>query len=301
MNALKVIIYFSIFKYPLTKEEIYSFSSANHLSDTIQELNTLIEQKIIFQFGNYYSDVNNKDLVQRRLKGNVMAKEIMPKALRRAKLIMSFPYVESVSISGALAKGYYDDEGDIDFFIITKPKKLWLARTFLILFKKVFLLNSKKYFCVNYFISSNNLKIEEQNKFTATELITLMPVYGKSIIDSFITENQWALDFYPNRTLNTSVLADTFRKPILSTAIEYIFDNKLGEKLDFYFRRITLKKWKSKFNNLNKKDFEVAMKSTNDVSKHHPRDFQSRVIVSLNQRYDDKNKAFNLNLTMEHA
>ncbi|WP_407557603.1 nucleotidyltransferase domain-containing protein [Winogradskyella sp. 4-2091] len=301
MNALKVIIYFSIFKYPLTKEEIYSFSSANHLSDTIQELNALIEQKIIFQFGNYFSDVNNKDLVQRRLNGNVMAKEIMPKALRRAKLIMSFPYVESVSISGALAKGYYDDEGDIDFFIITKPKKLWLARTFLILFKKVFLLNSKKYFCVNYFISSNNLKIEEQNKFTATELITLMPVYGKSIIDSFITENQWALDFYPNRTLNTSVLADTFRKPILSTAIEYIFDNKLGEKLDFYFRRITLKKWKSKFNNLNKKDFEVAMKSTNDVSKHHPRDFQSRVIVSLNQRYDDKNKAFNLNLTMEHA
>lgn len=43
------------------------------------------------------------------------------------------------------------------------------------------------------------------------------------------------------------------------------------------------------------------MKSTNDVSKHHPQNFQTRVIVSLNERYDDKNKAFNLNLTMEHA
>ncbi len=49
-----------------------------------------------------------------------MAEEIMPKALKRAQLIMSFPYVESVSISGALAKNYYDDDGDIDFFIITK-------------------------------------------------------------------------------------------------------------------------------------------------------------------------------------
>jgi len=62
-----------------------------------------------------------------------------------------------------------------------------------------------------------------------------------------------------------------------------------------------LLKWRSKFKHLNKKDFEIAMKSTNDVSKHHPQDFQSRVIVALNERYDVKNKAYNLNLTMENA
>ncbi len=301
MNALKVIIYFSIFKYPLTKEEIFSFSSVKRIEDTEEQLQQLVKNKIIFKFDKFYLDINDASLVQRRLRGNIMANDIMPKALKRAKLIMSFPYIESVSISGALAKEYYDDEGDIDFFIITKPKYLWLSRTLLILFKKIFLLNSKKYFCVNYFISADRLKIAEQNKFTATELITLIPIYGKTVFHKFVEENRWALDFYPNRTVNTKLLSEGFKKPIWSKILEILFTNKLGYNFNNYLKKITLKKWKSKFKHLKKRDFKVAMKSTNDVSKHHPQDFQTKVIFSLNERYDDKNKAFNLNLTMENA
>ena len=70
-----------------------------------------------------------------------MAKEIMPKALKTSNFIAKFPYIECVSLSGALSKGYYDDDdGDFDFFIITKPNRLWIARTLLILYKKIFLL-----------------------------------------------------------------------------------------------------------------------------------------------------------------
>lgn len=301
MNALKVIIYFSIFKYPLTLEEVFSFSSAKNIEDIKNQLQDLTNNNIVFKFGNYYSDVNDASLVQRRLNGNIMAEHIMPKALKRGKLIMSFPFIESVSISGALSKGYYDDDGDIDFFIITKPKYLWLARTFLILFKKLFLFNSKKYFCVNYFISSDHLKIAEQNKFTATELITLIPIYGKTVFNLFVAQNKWALDFYPNRTINSQLLSESFKKPVWSQFIEFLFTNKLGNKLNLYLKKLTLKRWKSKFKHLRKKDFEIALKSTNDVSKHHPQDFQTKVIGSLNERYTDKNKAFNLNLTMENA
>ena len=68
-----------------------------------------------------------------------MAKNIYQKALTVSRLISKFPYVEGVGISGSLSKGYYDDDGDIDFFIITSPKRLWIARTFLILYKKLFL------------------------------------------------------------------------------------------------------------------------------------------------------------------
>jgi len=301
MNALKVIIYFSIFKYPLTLEEIFSFSSAKTIEDTKNQLQKLVENNIVFKFGKYYSDINNEALVERRLSGNKMANDIMPKALKRAKLIMSFPFIESVSISGALAKGYHDDDGDIDFFIITKPKHLWLARTLLVAFKKLFLLNSKKYFCVNYFISSDHLKIAEQNKFTATELLTLIPIYGKSVFNAFVKENTWALDFYPNKAINTKLLSDGFKKPLWSRTIEVLLNNKLGFNLNNSLKKITLRRWKSKFKHLKKKDFEIAMKSTNDVSKHHPQNFQTKVICSLNERYDDKNKAFNLNLTMENA
>ena len=73
----------------------------------------------------------------------------MPKAIKRAKFISKFPYIENVSISGALSKNYYNNDGDIDFFLITQPNRLWIARTLLIIYKKMFLLNSRKYFCVN--------------------------------------------------------------------------------------------------------------------------------------------------------
>jgi len=301
MNALKVIIYFSIFRYPLKKEEIYSFSSAKIIQDIECELNELESKKIIFRYGEFYSDIDDESLVDRRLKGNKMAKNIMPKALKRAKLIMSFPFIESVSISGALSKNYYDNDGDIDFFIITKPKYLWLARTLLIAYKKLFLFNSRKYFCVNYFISSDRLEIAEKNTFTATELKTLIPVYGKRTFYKFLKCNVWANDIYPNKNVNDIYLLDTLRKPIWSKIVEFMFSNGLGRKIDLYFKKITLNKWKSKFKHLKKSDFEIAMKSTNDVSKHHPKDFQSKVICRLNERCDSTNKAYNLNLVLENA
>ena len=301
MNALKVIIYFSIFKYPLKKEEVFSFSSAKIIQDIECELRELVAKNIIFKHGDYYSDINDKSLISRRLKGNKMAKEIMPKALKRAKLIMSFPFIESVSISGALSKNYYDSDGDIDFFIITKPKYLWLARTLLIVYKKLFLLNSKKYFCVNYFISSDHLNIAEKNTFTATELMTLIPIYGKYTFDRFLENNLWAKSIYPNKKINKSYLSEVSSKPLWSKTVEFLLNNMIGKRIDLYFKKITLKKWKSKFRDLNKSDFEIAMKSTNDVSKHHPQDFQNKVIGALNERYDSTNKAYNLNLTLENA
>jgi hypothetical protein len=301
MNALKIIIYFSIFKYPLTKAEIFSFSSAKNINDIEQQLTGLTERKIVFKIGIYYSDVDDISQVNRRLNGNAMAEAIMPKALKRAQLIMSFPYIESVSISGALAKGYYDNDGDIDFFIITKPKRLWLARTLLIIYKKIFLLNSKKHFCVNYFISSDHFNIAEKNTFTATELLTLIPVFGKSTFTKFIASNPWARTIYPNKIINTSLLIEAKAKPFWSKTVESLFNRTIGEKLDGFLKTTTLKKWKSKFKHLKKNDFEIAMKSTNDVSKHHPRNFQSKVINRLNEQYDAKNKTFDLNLTREHA
>lgn len=301
MNILKVIIYFSIFKYPLNKSEIFSFSAAKNMVDVEFELNNLVENGIIFKHGDYYSDVDDETLVARRLKGNNMAKAIMSKALERAKLIMSFPFVEAVAISGSLSKGYYDNDGDIDFFIITKPKRLWLARTLLVTYKKLVLLNSRKHFCVNYFISSNRLTIAEQNTFTATELLTLIPVYGKSTFNKFLSKNMWAKDLYPNKKVNKSFLSEGIKKPLWSKSLTILLNNSMGKRIDNLLKKMTLKKWQTKFKHLNKSDFEVAMKSTNDVSKHHPQNFQDKVIMALNERYNKTNEAFNLNLALENA
>ena len=294
MSALKTILYFSLFKYLLTRTEIFQFSENTDQKEVDSEIDLLLKKGIIFNFDGFYIDVNNPDRVERRLKGNEMARNIMPKAIKVSRKIAKFPYVKGVCLSGALSKGYYDDDGDFDFFIITKPKRLWIARTILVLYKKIFLFNSKKYFCVNYFISSDQLEIAEQNLFTATEIATLIPLYGKDTFVDFLAANPWAKPYFPNKpTPKTSTIRET-EKTWFSKLIQKVFDGSVGLKLDRYLQKLTIKKWQRKFTHLAQEDFNVAMKSTRHVSKHHPQNYQNKVTTRLKERYNQVIEEYDL-------
>jgi hypothetical protein len=53
MTLLKPILYFSLFKYPLTEEEIYSFSEANSIDQIKTELTHLTHLLIIIKIGGF--------------------------------------------------------------------------------------------------------------------------------------------------------------------------------------------------------------------------------------------------------
>lgn len=300
MESLKTILYFSIFRYPLTLEEIHSYTNHTIIEETITELEKLVSEEIIKKVDDFY--VYNKDLdsVPKRLKGNLEAKKALKIAYKKGNLIAKFPYVKAVGISGSLSKSYYDKNSDIDFFIITEPNKLWICRTFLILYKKIFLLNSKKYFCVNYFISTSQLEIEEQNRFTATELKTLIPMHGKEVFEEFYKANHWVTAYFSKFISDLSQVTN-IQKPFHTKSIEFIFNYSIGQFFDKLFKLITIKKWKSKFQNLNQDDFKIALKSTKNISKHHPSNFQKKVILALNAKIEEVKNNFNIDLSKEHV
>ncbi len=300
MDALKAILYYSIFKYPITRLEIFEYSNYSDLKDLDLHLSNLLEQGIVYEINGFYSDKNDINLINRRISGNKMAQQMMPKACKVSRLISNFPFVQCVCLSGGLSKGYYDEDSDMDFFIITKKNRLWIARTLLVLYKKIFLFNSKKHFCVNYFISSNNLKIEEQNIFTATEITSLIPIYGEQAYESFIKENQWAFNYYPNKK-NNLFSVNHIKKTILSKYVELLLNPSIILYLERFLKKITFKIWQIKFKHLKKTEFDLAMKSTEDVSKHHPQNFQKKVINTLNEKFSLMEGKFNLQLKKEYA
>lgn len=300
MDALKTILYFSIFRYPLTLEEIDGYTNYETLEMTSKELLNLIEAKIIRKIDGFYVFDNDLESVAKRLKGNFEASKALNKAYERAEFIAKFPYVMAVGVSGSLSKGYYDKESDIDFFVITKHNKVWICRTLLILYKVTFLLNSRKYFCVNYFISENHLEIEEKNRFTATELKTLIPMQGKLIFEAFYKKNGWISNYFSKFNAEIVNILDT-QKPLLTKGLEFFFDTAIGKHFDLTFKKITIQKWKSKSNYLTEKDFKIAMKSTNNISKHHPSNFQKKVILALNSKIDEVQINFNIQLQKENV
>ena len=142
MEALKTVLYFSIFQYPLTIDEIFSFSNHKQLKDVKNEIRDLTAKNIIYEIESYYMFEKKPELIERRIKGNKAAENVFDKADKVSKFISKFPFVAGVGISGSLSKGYYDPvNGDIDFFVITKENRLWLARTILVLYKKLLLFN----------------------------------------------------------------------------------------------------------------------------------------------------------------
>lgn len=302
MTPLKPILYFSLFRYPLTEDEIFAFSDSNNRDRLQQDLKHLVQDQIIYKIDNFYLTENNDTWVKRRLKGNANARQIYAKANRVSKFISKFPYVKGVAISGSLSKGYYDEDGDIDFFIITAKNRLWIARTMLVLYKKIFLFNSRKYFCVNYFVSESSLELEEKNRFTATELVTMMPMYCNGSFKQFYEINDWAYNILPNKEIADGITSlQPIHKPFFTRWIEKALHNGLGDRLDSFFLKVTFNKWKTKFNWLDEKSFKVAMKSNRNVSKHHPQNFQKKVIDRLNEKYMEYEEKYNILLPLEHA
>ncbi|MEP7129274.1 MAG: hypothetical protein ABI729_10415 [Chitinophagales bacterium] len=278
-SALKVLLYYDLFRYPLTVAEILyhcreTGCSEKRLTECLQ---VLCEQQCVFLDDGFYLLKDDQQLILRRKRGNQMAARMLKKAAGRAALIARFPYVRSVCVSGSLSKNYFDESTDIDFFIITAPNRLWVCRSLLILYKKIFLLNSKKYFCVNYFIDSENLEIPDKNIFTATEIITLIPFYNFSLYEEFIAVNRWVKDFYPNASPRNQMMTDK-KDGFLKTSFEKLLNTAVGEWLDRYFYKATVKHWRKKFPDFNENEFEVNMRSRKDVSKHHPQGFQFRVL-----------------------
>lgn len=175
-------------------------------------------------------------------------------------------------------------DGDIDYFIVTKAGRLWISRTLLVLFKKIFLLNSHKYFCVNYFVDEEHLEIEEKNLFTAMETVTLLPLHNPVIYREFHLVNNWAQQYFPNTPMRPLEKTIPVKKSFLQNSMESLLNGEMGDRIDLYCMRTTLGHWKKKFRDFDSDKFDNALKSRSYVSKHHPQDFQNKVLTAYEER-----------------
>ncbi len=299
--VIRVLLYFDIFNHPLSINEIndliqIELKDENELPEVLLEL--VDEQKIYFHEG-YYSVFPSVFNMHRRIAGEKFAKKMVDRMKKFSSLIASFPFVKAVTISGSLSKNFMDENSDIDYFIITSRNRLWLTRTFLVLYKKLFLLNSKKNFCVNYFVSEDQLSIPDRNIFTATEVSYLIPVYNYSEYLNFMNENIWSKTFYPNFPLRNEYYLVDEKFPRIKSFLEKIFSGSLGEAIDNYFFKFTLKHWKKKFKDFDASTFDLRMRTKKNVSKHHPNGFQEKILRELDIKFANFEKQHDIVLRHE--
>jgi hypothetical protein len=284
-SILKTIAYFDLFSYPLTAEDIRYFLDVDAREEEVEyELNRLACQGRLYRLGNnaFYSLRNDPRLAEKRLRGEVRADELLRIAARGARLLYQFPFVRGICISGSLSKRCADEGADIDYFIITKANRLWIARTVMHLFKKLTYLRGHQHrYCMNYYIDEEALEIKEKNIFTAVELLTLMPACGNGGLTRFFQANNWTSQYLPHYRDRQREADGPYRSSLLKRGLECILDNRLGDVLENYFRRLTDSRWKTKTSrgDRNGKGDPMTLQCGPHYSRPDPGIFQQRILL----------------------
>ena len=280
-NILSTLAYFDLFNYPLTIEEIFLYLPVKcEFDDFEYALRCLVIDRLIYHFNKFYTLKNDYFLVERRLKGNAKAAEMIGIAKKVSDLLIRFPYVKGIAISGSLSKNFADENSDIDLFIITAKNKLWIARTMMHCFKKLtFLVNRQHYFCMNYYIDEQELLIREKNVYTAIEIATLIPLHGDTVFEQFYVTNAWTRDYLPNKCMRLST-AKSLKKSFIKRFTELLFNNRIGDAIDNLLMRITANRWlkKLQMEKRNTRGIIMCLDTGKHYAKPDPRNFQDKLI-----------------------
>jgi hypothetical protein len=286
-NILKTLAYFDVFNYPLTNEEVRRFLPQRCNQFVVDGiLYQLQTENRIYNLNDFYSLQNKPELSEIRIAGNKRATKLLKISRRASKVLSWFPFVESVAVSGSLSKNFADDNADIDFFIITSANRLWIARTFMHIFKKfTYLIRKQNWFCMNYYIDQMKMEIVEKNHFTAMEIVTLMPMQGINCFTKFIEANSWTCNYFRRQTFfeekNKEIKRVFFRK-----CVEKIFDAHLGDLLENYLMNLTAKRWKKKTQKGKVNDHGTIMAMIIDphFSKPDPEIFQAKIVEQFEEK-----------------
>lgn len=281
------LAYFDLFSYPLTMDEVHLFMPVKYSQEDFgYALRDMVIKRRVFKFDKYYTLRNDHFLADRREKGNAKAKEMMLTAKKVCDLMIRFPYVRGIAISGSLSKNFADEDSDIDLFIITKKNRLWIARTMMHLFKKLtFLVKKEHYFCMNYYIDEQDLEIHEKNVYTATEVATLIPLNGDTIFEQFFAANGWTREYLPNKYMRIST-AKPLKMSRLKRFMEFLFNSRFGNALDNLLMRITVSRWNKKMlaQKRNNHGFILGMDAGKHYTKPDPFNFQNKLMTRYQNR-----------------
>jgi hypothetical protein len=281
-EILRTLLYYDIWHYPLTAKELYAFLPETKLS--FSDFCTCLEsygpgEAVGVHDGHFFIKTRTCAVVQDRETRQHHARKMWRMARLSAHIIKRFPFVRGIFVSGDLSKDATIPTSDVDFFILTSPGRLWITRALLILFKKTFLLNKKKFFCLNLFVTTDHLHLSEQNVYHATEIGHLKPLYGSMLFNDYMEANAWIKDFFPNfdlRLLRHIVPND--RRSLLQRVLEAPFVMLPADALDDYLLRMMRRVWQKRYPELDDATRERMFRSTRQESRTYGGDFQGKIL-----------------------
>ncbi len=278
-SVLRTLLYFDVFCFPLTTAEISRFMDVKGWP--VPALEELKEKNLIQAHKGYWGFGSLVENIRKREEGAKEAARLMPRALHISKSLSHIPFIQSVCLSGSISKGYMDEDSDIDFFLVVQPGRLWIVR---FIFSMVILgfgwLKVKKYFCPNYIMTSDQLQVGDRNRFTATEIHSLIPTYNGDVFQQFLRENQWSFSWFPQAEIP---LVEAL--PPKRHRLRWLWDSPIFSALDVVFFRMYHWHYSRKFGNLKALKLSPEdIRFRRNTYKMHNTGHRSRILETYHQK-----------------
>jgi len=288
---LRTLLYFDIWNHPLTLEEIFAFLpvAASSPASLREPLERLREKGYIVVDGDHVAVYRPEVPRENHRPGKERRALLMWKMARVVtSLIKMFPYVRAVWVSGELSKNIASPHADIDFFIVTEARRLWIARSMLILFKKIFLFNSRKFFCVNLFIDNHCLEFSKRNIYQAIEIASVKPLYNGKLFLEYLRANAWVWSYFPNvhpESLNRGKVSErrSLVQRVLESLIARFNPDALDDRLMWFMRSA----WKKRYPSMDDQTRDRLLRSTKGESRAYLGDFEERVLDAYRRNLRD--------------
>ncbi len=136
------------------------------------------------------------DLEAETEKRRARSRAIFNKQRAKLSFIVKMPWVRFAAITGANAFESCNGHSDIDLFIVTAARRLWLCYLLLVVATK--LLRVRPTFCINYLVDEDNQSIVHRNYFSAVQLTQMIPLTPNQLKNSLLEQNRWIQNFLPN-------------------------------------------------------------------------------------------------------
>ncbi len=205
---LKTLAYADIFDYPLKAYEIHKWiiSKRASLQEVQKGLSKLTNEGRIGKYKDYYFLPKRGKQVLRRIKNAKLSRSLMFRARFLTQILKIIPWIKLVGVSGGLAMENAGKKDDIDLFLITSRNRLWLSRLFATLVLTLLTVRRSRKtksvsgkFCLNIFLTEDDLKQQRKDLYTAHEILQMKPLWQRDgIYKNFLEKNDWAFKHLPN-------------------------------------------------------------------------------------------------------
>ncbi len=284
-----MVLYFDIFHHPLTRPELHGLvagtdpRAAARVDAAIDGLaltgRLQTREQWCFRPG-------RGDGIARRRKRARNAERLWPLAGLASSFLARLPFVRGVLITGGLSKGSTARGDDVDFLLLVQPGRVWTLKSLLQGARKTWPRAVRELFCTNYLLAVDRPEVDDKNVFTAVELATAVPMYGRDECSRLLAENAWATRFVPGlswaRARAAAALPSPRSRP--ARAVEATLSGPVGRGLERAAVTTWDRYWNRKYAWLDDDVRSQRFKRREDVATNHLHDFQGYVLRELRWR-----------------